>query len=448
MSRRSLSGILISLLVPCLFVGPAAWAQSKQQMADELASMTDARLKSDSAARTRYEQLSALLGGDAPRSVVDNSGGGVVGGGPAPPPGCTIGIATAASTDTPIAIPDGPGGMVSSTVDLTATDSYTYLVFATIDITHTFASDLEITLTSPGGTVVTLTTDNGGGNDDVFSGTTFDDFAGSSNPPGPVTDVTYANLVVETPVAPEEAMGAFRGEDPNGTWTLDVTDDAGLDTGTLNSWSVTVFTLATPPVDTVEGNFPSADTPIAIPDGPGGMITSSIAVSGAASFTSDIDVTLDVTHTFASDLEITLTSPAGTVVTLTTDNGGGNDDVFAGTTFDDDAGDVNAPGPVSDVTYANLVVETPVVAEEALSAFNGEDPNGTWTLEVVDDAGLDTGTLNSWSLDIETCECTIATPVTEIPTVDTIGLLLLVLMLVTAALAVMRRRRQATDRPS
>jgi len=33
-----------------------------------------------------------------------------------------------------------------------------------------------------------------------------------------------------------------------------------------------------------------------------------------------------------------------------------------------------------------------------LSALNGQDGNGTWTLTVVDSAGGDTGTLNSWEL--------------------------------------------------
>ena len=38
----------------------------------------------------------------------------------------------------------------------------------------------------------------------------------------------------------------------------------------------------------------------------------------------------------------------------------------------------------------------------ALSAFDGTNPNGAWSLYVVDDAGADVGTLSSWSLDIET----------------------------------------------
>src|SRR4051812_25840644 len=47
---------------------------------------------------------------------------------------------------------------------------------------------------------------------------------------------------------------------------------------------------------------------------------------------------------------MTVTSPAGTVVTLTTDNGGSHDNVFAGTRWDDSA----APGGVPTATVAPL----------------------------------------------------------------------------------------------
>jgi hypothetical protein len=43
------------------------------------------------------------------------------------------------------------------------------------------------------------------------------------------------------------------GENPNGTWTLTVSDDTNLDGGTLNSWSLGLTTSvcsATPPPDT------------------------------------------------------------------------------------------------------------------------------------------------------------------------------------------------------
>ena len=47
-------------------------------------------------------------------------------------------------------------------------------------------------------------------------------------------------------------------------------------------------------------------------------------------------MTANITHLNNPDLDITLMSPAGTIVTLSTDNGTG-DNNFAGTTWDDDA---------------------------------------------------------------------------------------------------------------
>jgi hypothetical protein len=50
------------------------------------------------------------------------------------------------------------------------------------------------------------------------------------------------NLTAATPLVPEEALGAFIGENPNGTWTVTIDDDAGGDIGTLNSWSLALTT--------------------------------------------------------------------------------------------------------------------------------------------------------------------------------------------------------------
>jgi subtilisin-like proprotein convertase family protein len=50
------------------------------------------------------------------------------------------------------------------------------------------------------------------------------------------------------------------------------------------------------------------------------VLTSTLMVSGAGPYLFDLDLTTQLTHTFARALDITLTTPAGTVVTLTTDN--------------------------------------------------------------------------------------------------------------------------------
>ncbi|MDX1998656.1 MAG: IPTL-CTERM sorting domain-containing protein, partial [Thermoanaerobaculia bacterium] len=125
----------------------------------------------------------------------------------------------------------------------------------------------------------------------------------------------------------------------------------------------------------------------------------------------DLNLTTVLQHTFSAYLDITLQSPAGTIVTLTTDNGAGNDDVWNGTVWDDDANPAGQvpyttnSGIVTDHAYVNLTLASPLVPEEALGAFLGEDPNGTWTLTISDDLAGDGGNLNNWSLDIDTCEC-------------------------------------------
>src|SRR5262249_10834593 len=41
---------------------------------------------------------------------------------------------------------------------------------------------------------------------------------------------------------PEGELYGFDGIDPNGTWTLEISDNANFDVGTLNSWSITFST--------------------------------------------------------------------------------------------------------------------------------------------------------------------------------------------------------------
>jgi subtilisin-like proprotein convertase family protein len=228
----------------------------------------------------RYAAVSGRLGGDeAPIEVddgaVDGRQRGLDNGFTPPPMEGTVGTGCPTSAfsftnSTPVTIPTGPA-VVTSTLVVAGADTYLIDLNLTTFITHTFASDLDITLMSPAGTVCTLTSDNGLGNDNVFNGTVWDDEA---NPGGQVpyatnnglaTDHTYVNLVTATPLVPEESFGAFRGEDPNGTWTITVSDDFAADVGTLSSWTLDVVTstcaasctLTCPPDQCVETPDPN-----------------------------------------------------------------------------------------------------------------------------------------------------------------------------------------------
>lgn len=352
--------------------------------------------------QSQFDALKASMGGDDPTLMYEAASAQAmvapkaVRAAPSPPTGMTIST-TSSTNSTPTAVIDV--GVATSTITIAGAGPYLWDVDVATSLQHTFAADLDITIQSPAGTVVTLSTDNGAGNDNVFDGTVWDDQGGT-----PASDFVYANATTATPLVPEEALGAFRGEDPNGTWTITISDDLSGDTGSLNAWTLDLFTLPVAPINTT-ATF-SNGTPTPINDV--ATNTSTITVTGAGTSLTALDLTTAIQHTFAADMDITLTSPAGTVVTLSTDNGAGNDNVFDGTNWDDDinpAGQVpyaNNNGLVTDQTYVNLTTATPLVVEEALSAFMGEDPNGVWTLTIVDDLSGDTGTLGSWSLDITT----------------------------------------------
>src|SRR4029079_13059453 len=181
-------------------------------------------------------------------------------------------------------------------------------------------------------------------------------------------------------LAPEEALGAFKGENPNGLWVLKVIDDGGLDTGAVNSWTLHLRTARA--LQTASFVKASTAAPTAIPDNTATGVVSTIGIAGARRYLTHLALATNIVHTFASDLDVTLTSPQGRVATLTTDNGVDRDNVFTGTTWHDRADPASPipytgnPGQVGDHAYTTLVTATPLVPEEPFSVFDGENPNG------------------------------------------------------------------------
>jgi MYXO-CTERM domain-containing protein len=203
------------------------------------------------------------------------------------------------------------------------------------------------------------------------------------------------NNQVAAALAPESGLGALIGEDPNGTWTLSIADVDATVAGELTAFSLELVATE----DEIEATSASFQSSVIVPIATSIVTeTSTIDVSGLIDTICDVNVTTAITHTFASDLDITLTSPDGTTVTLTTDNGAGTDDVFNGTVWDDNAG-VN----VTQAPYVDGVLQPTLAPEEGLAAFIGEAGNGTWTLTVSDDSGSDGGELSGWSLEISMC---------------------------------------------
>jgi subtilisin-like proprotein convertase family protein len=96
----------------------------------------------------------------------------------------------------------------------------------------------------------------------------------------------------------------------------------------------------------------------------------------------DLNVCLDLIHTFDGDLDIYLTSPTGTIIELSTDNGSGGDDMLC-TEFDDEAIDL--------VTAGVAPFSGSFIPEGLLSGVDGENALGDWLLCITDDAGGDIG---------------------------------------------------------
>ncbi len=94
----------------------------------------------------------------------------------------------------------------------------------------------------------------------------------------------------------------------------------------------------------------------------------------------DVDLYLEMEHSFAADLRVLLTSPEGTTVNLL------NETQYNGTlwgiTFDDDGAGLTADGPGT------------------LSDFNGEELNGNWLFTVTDLYPGDDGAISNWCIRI------------------------------------------------
>jgi len=132
------------------------------------------------------------------------------------------------STDVPKEIRD----LAITTSTLIITDSGSIVdLNVNLDISHLSDEDLDVFLIAPDGTRVKLFTDVGGDGDN-FSGTTLDDESSSA--------ITEASAPFTGRYRPDGNLSDFDGKSITGTWTLEVTDDNSLISGTLNSWSLIV----------------------------------------------------------------------------------------------------------------------------------------------------------------------------------------------------------------
>lgn len=153
------------------------------------------------------------------------------------------------------------------------------------------------------------------------------------------------------------------------------------------SFSGTHTAVVPPPTPDVEiGDGSLADPPAALGlviDEDNTTHTRTLEVTSACTL-DNLTVGIDITHTYRADIEIALTSPAGTTIDLWYRTGGSNDDLIG--VIMDGGGSATGASP-----YAPF---------EPLSTFAGEDAQGVWTIVVadIDFPTSDDGVFNGWGL--------------------------------------------------
>ncbi len=252
------------------------------------------------------------------------------------------------------------------------------------DVTHVFADDVGVTeVTEP-------VSGEGLGNEDVTI--TIENF-GTANQTG--FDVFYTidggTPVVENVGADMVPAGGTLSYTFATQANLSATGQYEIVAGTqLSGDSVSDNDETTITVDNFTCNSELNDTVFPVGPNAGTVTTSTISISEDVTV-SDVNVTVNIDHTWVSDLEIKLVSPDNTEVILVSGEGGNGDD-FINTTFDDEA-----TTPIAGQSAPFTGVFQP---QESLSTFDGMLAAGDWDLVITDNANQDGGQLNDWTLEI------------------------------------------------
>lgn len=108
----------------------------------------------------------------------------------------------------------------------------------------------------------------------------------------------------------------------------------------------------------------------------------------------DVNVGVVMSHTYRGDLRMFLLSPLGTQITLIQNIGGTRNNFNV--LYDDSAAAAITTHTASNDTATATTIAPPYQRtfrpQQALSAFNGENASGTWTLQICDSLNSDSGT--------------------------------------------------------
>ncbi|MDJ0657449.1 MAG: proprotein convertase P-domain-containing protein [Xanthomonadales bacterium] len=308
-----------------------------------------------------------------------------------------------------------------------------------LDFTHNWIGDVTATLAAPDGTEHVLfartgaTTPTGCGDSSDANGVySFSDTA---------TGDWWAEASLQTGGA-DLAMGSYRTSSPggtagggaltnmtsafsgisnvDGTWTLTLTDSGGGEQGTVLSSSLFLaYRLGAFP-GTGTGAVPDRGTAgCGPPAGPPLVVSFDVAgIEGTGADLESIEVDIDVTHNWLADLSAELTAPDGLTSHTLFSRTGATTPTGCG-----DSSDLNGVYTFSDASFGDWWSEAAAITGGAdlptgryrtsspggspsggsptnmATAFAGiASANGTWTLELTDSGGGETGFVSAATL--------------------------------------------------
>lgn len=145
----------------------------------------------------------------------------------------------------------------------------------------------------------------------------------------------------------------------------------------------------------------SSSPGVSIPDNSSSGVTVTMDVTEDVSIT-DLNVNLDISHSWVGDVIVSIKSPAGTSAIIvdrpgriSSGYGCSGSDILA--TLDDEAS-----SPIEDECSSSVpTIDGSFIPNNPLSVFDGESAMGVWELKVSDVASGLTGNLNSWGIDYD-----------------------------------------------
>ncbi len=195
------------------------------------------------------------------------------------------------------------------------------------------------------------------------------------------TDVLFTTIVESATVSFNNYQSVNLLDDTNYFWRIRPKNSCGEGVfGLPFSFTTSVLDCKT---------FDTDEQPITIITEEPSIISSTITFVEEL-LVADINVNLEVSHTYLEDLIITLTSPSGTEVVLTSKSCRSLNNINV--VFDDDGLPINCSG--------NPALQGVVQPLGSLSSFNGESILGDWVLTIEDTAASDGGSLDAFSLDV------------------------------------------------